>query len=81
MTSLKNNVHHQMHHQMHLVIYDEVKERGFDHNLLYFSVYKTILLCKIFRLKMKGRLIHGSKLRREQKSGGEIRDQSNPAAL
>ena len=33
----------------------------------YFSMYKTILLCKIFRLKIEGRLIHGSKLRREQK--------------
>ena len=33
----------------------------------YFSVYKTILLSKIFRLKIEGRLIHRSKLRKEQK--------------
>ena len=37
------------------------------HNIPYFSVYKTILLFKIFRLKIEGRLIHGSKLKREQK--------------
>ena len=36
-------------------------------DLLYFSVYKTIFLSKIFRLKIGGHLIHGSKLRREQK--------------
>ena len=30
-------------------------------------MYKTILLFKIFRLKFEGRLIRGSKLRREQK--------------
>ena len=33
----------------------------------HFSVYKTILLSKIFRLKIEGRLKHGSKLRREKK--------------
>ena len=32
-----------------------------------FSVYKTILLSKIFRLKIEGCLIHRSKLRRVQK--------------
>ena len=32
----------------------------------YFSMYKTILLSKIFRLKIEGRLIHGNKLRREK---------------
>ena len=30
-------------------------------------MYKTILLFKIFRLKIEGCLMHGSKLRREQK--------------
>ena len=30
-------------------------------------MYKTILLSKIFRLKIEGRLIHRSKMRREQK--------------
>ena len=30
-------------------------------------MYNTLLLSKIFRLKIEGRLIHGSKLRREQK--------------
>ena len=45
-------------------------------NLPYFSMYKTILLSKIFRLKIEGCLIHGSKLRREKTSGGEGRDQS-----
>ena len=38
---------------------------GWKH-IPYFSVYKTILLSKIFRLKIEGCLIHGSKLRREQ---------------
>ena len=36
----------------------------------YFSMYKTILLSKIFRLKIGCHLIHGSKLRREQKQVG-----------
>ena len=30
-------------------------------------MYKTVLLSKIFRIKIEGRLIHRSKLRREQK--------------
>ena len=40
---------------------------GYKFNILYFSVHKTILLSKIFRIKIEGRLIHGNKLRREQK--------------
>ena len=35
--------------------------------LLHFPMYKTILLSKIFRLKIEGRLMHRSKLRREHK--------------
>ena len=45
----------------------ESSERNGDLDLPYFSVYKTILLSKIFRLKIEGCLIHGSKLRRVQK--------------
>ena len=41
--------------------------RDGEEEIPYFPVYKTILLSKIFRQKIEGRLIHGSKLRREQK--------------
>ena len=44
-----------------------IERRGSEIYIPYFSVYKTILLPKIFRLKIEARLIHGSKLRREQK--------------
>ena len=33
-------------------------------------MYKTILLSKIFRLKIEGCLIHGSKLKREKQVEG-----------
>ena len=52
------------------------------YQVLYFPVYKTILLSKILRLKIEVHRIHGSKLRREQKQvKGESRDQSNPTGL
>ena len=37
----------------------------------YFSTYKTILLSKIFKLKIESRLIHGSKLRRKKQVEGK----------
>ena len=53
----------------------------FLYSLQLTSVYKITLnfQSKIFRLKIEGCLIHGSKVRRKKTSGEESRDQSDPA--